>query len=636
MVLYEFKSQFVSPCILYVSTGINLFSGTIPTELGNMTSMLHLGLVTCALTGQIPTSVSGLTNLQSITIANNQLSGSFPIFLAEHVSLVNIQLFGNNMVGSLPPFTQERLAVLQLQNNLFSGDLTHVFTESFVSSSALNTIDLSQNTFTSSIPPALFNVPALWNLALSSNCFTGSLPHTICNARIIQTMSLNGLSSNSRCDDQGPILDFFLKEYVYGSLPSCVWQMPNLNSFHVSGNRFSGEIGDLLWNSRLEDLSLRSNHFTGSLPLSLQRQSYSTLDVSYNTFTGSINDIFNVSDSLRTEMNRFSGRLSGIFSRMEGVEMHILRGNMFECDNIPSADEASDTYACGSSNLDNALYFVSGSVLLWLIILAVISVYHFGKYKFSYTITKFLEYYFFFDAIDVVDSSSPNIVKFEWMLRKTVYSLCLCSVLGMLVCIPIFIMKISYGADSYDDSYTWILSLAYSSGMFVGIFVLLAWMSLLMAGMFLTVLFMKIRKKYELKDEMSVKKENNDHASSKIRVTLSGVSMNIARSHYALILLSLNGIVVIGANALYVYSIFLEFSSVIIVFIQISFAIFTLFWKYVVMSHFVFNPTETLARRVMFRAMMDMFSVVIAPILVQLVTAPDCFGVSTMIIFFLM
>jgi hypothetical protein len=52
------------------------------------------------------------------------------------------------MGGQLPPFVQKGLSVLQLQNNLFSGDLIHVFSEEFASSSSLNTIDLSENTLT--------------------------------------------------------------------------------------------------------------------------------------------------------------------------------------------------------------------------------------------------------------------------------------------------------------------------------------------------------------------------------------------------------------------------------------------------------------------------------------------------------
>ena len=375
-------------------TGVNFFSGTIPAEIGNMANLLHLGLVTCALTGQIPISISAMTNIQSITIANNQLTGSFPIFLADHPSLVNIQLFGNEMVGFLPSFTSDRLAVLQLQSNRFSGELIQVFTETFVSSSNLNTIDLSENALTGSIPPSLFNIPTLVNLALSSNCFTGSLPQTICSAGNIRTMTLNGLSSNKQCENQRFLPGLLLKDYMHGSIPLCVWSLANLRSFHISGNRFSGEIGGLPVNSVLDELSLSHNHFTGSLPVSIQQKSYSLFDVSYNTFTGNIDDIVvsNTSRTLKTNLNRLSGHISKEFSQADLTTLDILRGNMFDCQNIPSADEHSKTYECGSSNLDNALYFVSACILFWLIVVAIVLIYHFGKFTFSDTISKFRDY----------------------------------------------------------------------------------------------------------------------------------------------------------------------------------------------------------------------------------------------------
>jgi hypothetical protein len=596
-----------------------------------MTSLLHLGLVRCFFTGQIPTSISSMTNLQSITLANNQLTGSFPVFMANHPSLVSIQLFGNLFDGSLPTFGYSGLAVLQLQNNLFSGELMHVFSDDFITSSLLNTLDLSENTLTGSIPPSVFNLPTLFNLALSSNCFTGSLPSTICNARHIRTISLNGLSSNNQCNDRSPLLDFLLDEYVAGQVPTCVWSLPYLRAFSVSGNRFSGKVGELVTDSALDELTLSYNHFTGTLPLSVQRQQYSLLDVSYNAFRGNFNEVSNVRQTLKTELNRFSGHLSSVFSQLKRVDMHILRGNMFSCENIPSTDENYDTYACGSSNLDNALYVASGCIFFWGIILVFICVYYYGNYSFSYTINKFIEYYFFFDAIEEINLLSPNIVKFEWMLRKAVYFICVFSVLGMMACIPIFVMKISYGSALLDNSYSWILSLAYSSGMVVSILVLLAWTCLLFVGLWCVQKEAFGQPPGELPSDKHPEKTEeliNATPPSRVHVSILGVNMNMERKYYAIIILTLNGIVVLGANALYVYCVFLEFSTTTTVFVQIVFAMFTLFWKYVVMSRFTYNPTETLARRVMLKTWMDIFSAVIAPVLVLLATDPDCMRVS--------
>jgi hypothetical protein len=206
--------------------------------------------------------------------------------------------------------------------------------------------------------------------------------------------------------------------------------------------------------------------------------------------------------------------------------------------------------------------------------------------------------------------------------------------LGLVVCIPVFVMKISYDSVSFDESYAWILSLAYSSGSVASILVVLAWTSLLVVGLLLTsVIKMKKERFLQLFDKShdtitSEKKVYLDTStSSSIHVSILGMSMQIERNVYALILLSFNAIVVLGANALYVYCLLIEFSPTTTTVIQIGFALFTLFWKHAVMSHFVFNPSETLARRVMLKTRMDIFSAVIAPILVLLVTDPDCFRV---------
>lgn len=57
--------------------GVNNFSGTLPTEIGLLTSLAHMSLnVNMDLTGMIPTEIGLLTNLQGLWIYGTQLSGS--------------------------------------------------------------------------------------------------------------------------------------------------------------------------------------------------------------------------------------------------------------------------------------------------------------------------------------------------------------------------------------------------------------------------------------------------------------------------------------------------------------------------------------------------------------------------------
>ena len=53
-------------------------TGTIPTQLGNLTQLQTLTLSPGQLTGSIPTQLGNLTQLTNLYLANNQLSGSIP------------------------------------------------------------------------------------------------------------------------------------------------------------------------------------------------------------------------------------------------------------------------------------------------------------------------------------------------------------------------------------------------------------------------------------------------------------------------------------------------------------------------------------------------------------------------------
>jgi hypothetical protein len=595
--------------------------------MANMRRLFHLGLLGCALTGSIPSTLSSLMFLQSITLGDNQLTGSFPSFFSQIFSLRNVQIYGNLLEGVLPYIGAMRnVEVLQLQNNLFSGTLSRIFGGDFhtLNSSSLNTLDLSENRLTGTLPAEIFQLRALFNLALSSNCFTGTIPSTICSARRIRSLSLDGLSSNNNCGDfRSPLLDLMLGKYVHGTIPSCVWNLPNLVSIHISGNRFSGIIGELLENSSLVNMSLSFNHFSGSLPLSVQRHSFDVLDVSFNTFTGEINEVSSVNGSLITELNRFSGRLPASWSHLQAKVINVLRGNMFSCSNIPPSDEHSMSYTCGSSNLNNALYFCCGGIVLWLVVLLLLVVLSTERSSGN----SLSNYYFYLDCLYTVDSESSNLFKFEMAMKQALHFMIAMSLAALVFLMPAYVMKIGYGYSTFDHSYSWIFSLAYSSGMWMGVAVVVAWTLLFLFGLWLQQHSAIARGQNSF--EPSVQEVAlSDRAPLRVHVNVLGISFDMKTAHFSSFVITINAVVMLGANALYVYCIFLEMSNISDIIIQISFAFFTLFWKVAVMSRLVSKSNETLAHRVLLRVMMDIITFVIAPSLVLFSTDPDCFRVS--------
>ena len=61
----------------------NQLTGTIPTELGNLTNLERLYLGYNQLTGQIPDSLSNLAGLSNLYLRDNQLTGCIPVGLRD-------------------------------------------------------------------------------------------------------------------------------------------------------------------------------------------------------------------------------------------------------------------------------------------------------------------------------------------------------------------------------------------------------------------------------------------------------------------------------------------------------------------------------------------------------------------------
>ena len=82
--------------------GGNLFTGSIPAELGNLTNLTELNLRSNRLTGSIPSELGNLTNLTTLDLAFNSLTGSIPSELGNLTNLTSLNLDYNSLSGSIP------------------------------------------------------------------------------------------------------------------------------------------------------------------------------------------------------------------------------------------------------------------------------------------------------------------------------------------------------------------------------------------------------------------------------------------------------------------------------------------------------------------------------------------------------
>ena len=100
-------------------------SGTIPVELGNLTSLESLHLHSNQLSGTIPVELGNLTSLEVLWLAANQLSGTIPVELGNLTSLSWLWLGDNQLSGTIPAELGNltRLTRLQLGDNQLSGQI---------------------------------------------------------------------------------------------------------------------------------------------------------------------------------------------------------------------------------------------------------------------------------------------------------------------------------------------------------------------------------------------------------------------------------------------------------------------------------------------------------------------------------
>ncbi len=189
----------------------NQLSGSIPSELGNLSQLTLLRLENNQLSGSIPSELENL-RLTILYLYNNQLSGSIPSELGNLSQLRNLSFDGNQLSGSIPSElgNLSRLSTLYLNHNQLSGE----------------------------IPSELGNLSQLYRLSLYSNQLSGSIPSELGNLTQLRYLYLSG-------------------NELSGEIPSWLGDLSQLTELRLNNNQLSGEIPSSL--SNLSSLVKKSN-----------------------------------------------------------------------------------------------------------------------------------------------------------------------------------------------------------------------------------------------------------------------------------------------------------------------------------------------------------------------------------------
>ncbi len=225
-------------------------TGTIPTELGNLTKLQHLFLRGNHLSGDIPPDIGNLKALRELWLGGNELTGVIPSEIGELTNLQVLSIRANRLGGAFPAFLASltSLRTISAADNQFYGSIPSEISRL----SALGNLNLERNQFSGAIPPQFANLHSLHSLVLNNNDLTGEIPPELGRLNRLRRLSLNG-------------------NQLTGSIPSSFGALQNLSYLGLADNKLSGAIPTELANAgRLFELNLSQNKLSGSVPWGFQ------------------------------------------------------------------------------------------------------------------------------------------------------------------------------------------------------------------------------------------------------------------------------------------------------------------------------------------------------------------------------
>ncbi|XP_004308929.1 PREDICTED: probable LRR receptor-like serine/threonine-protein kinase At3g47570-like [Fragaria vesca subsp. vesca] len=226
--------------------GGNQIVGTIPETLGNLNSLIFLGLENNLFTGIIPSSFGKLQNLQILSLSTNRLSGWIPSSLGNLTHLFRLQLYANELEGIIPPDIGncQSLQIINLSHNNLSGDIP---SQVIGMSSLSGLLNLSQNSLTGSLPVEVGKLKNIRILDISGNNLTGEIPETVEECQSLEFLHLQdnlfqGRIPSSLTSLKGLQYVDLSKNNLSSQIPKNLQRLPFLIYLNLSFNNLEGEV----------------------------------------------------------------------------------------------------------------------------------------------------------------------------------------------------------------------------------------------------------------------------------------------------------------------------------------------------------------------------------------------------------
>jgi hypothetical protein len=553
------------PMLSAIIISENSFTGTLPNSFLSLKQLKGFVAEDNYFSGTIPSELPpdfAIPTFQLFAVNGNFFHGPFPHWLCLGPQVVGIELSSNYFTGTIPDCIRNLrdLEAFQIDYNHFSGDLSNVFAKSLnsVLFPWLQYISIGYNEFGGTIPEQIFHLQRLFSFSAVQNCFHGSLSNEICNgiSPTIEYVNLAGLRTSLNCVRHSALLPSYYADRMLGGIPSCLWNLPRLQSLYLSGNHFTGSIpSNLSLASNFTTLSLSHNYLTGTIPLGIQQHEFHSLDLSYNKFIGDIESFAwppvtcQTNCLLNLTHNRLSGLLPSSFADAPNIE--VLYGNVFDCaTHLPVHDNYYSNYFCGSAELDISMISFAVSFGFFSIFLVITQRWRVferprnedsksensdndddsAKKEGNSICSRFFPLFPLLWENEITDFAKefPSLSE-EHYLNIANYGFALTQIVHFVVCVACFlvfvILPVYIGLNSgdrrfikYDQQYDWILTSSYLTGIFPSIMLALLWLSILT----FPIIFIKLTHQFDKRPQDTVLTTVRDISSS-----LFGKSKNL-------------------------------------------------------------------------------------------------------------
>eukprot|EP01032_Pedospumella_encystans_P007830 gene7830-9338_t len=547
----------------------NNLHGRVPEAMNNMTGMIYMYMDHNMFSGSLPV-LSNLPIITSFFIEDNHLTGTLENVFEPSAQrfLTLIQVSNNQLTGTLPDkiFDLPELQTFIAVSNCFQGSLP----TSICKRTTLKTLGLDGIRSASScqklllpglsssyvlteevengIPPCLFAMPKLNTLHLSGNDLTGTLPH---NLNISSTLMDISLSHNK------------LRGLIPTQLQDHVWY--NLD---LSFNKFSGTLS--------KDFGTKGGNFTSTRDFVRTPDNFTAVFFLNQTNLLLRNNrlSYHVPATILDRVN-----ITILQGNLFSCEL--------DNSDLPEHDSGRPTYQCGSNSFNISYYFWLGATAFLIAAVFLIyywrqrlEPYIADVFTAVVYLKRWLNIVTWYDQENYRSKSKLHYYKYvmlvsEAVLKFSVYT----TVFILVVMLPLYSgLSAYFGTHSYE--YAWTVSAAFLSGYGSAIAMMLFFF--LLIGMLMVQFrytFRTLRQflhdlpqdlHFSVLDdfqEEEVIEKNEDHYSS----TSEKIGIYVA-------FFLINVVIVMSVNVGYVYVVIYEDSRYIIM-SQIALSIFKLGWN---------------------------------------------------------